>query len=105
MPIVPNPLAQPTVRAALQPIYDTEAILKGAITIARCGGGSRRFVSFSEGGALKTRWFGSHRRAKRFARHLIYCRRVGDGPTWGPPVDVRHDDVTSRDPQRWRRAR
>lgn len=33
--------------------------------------------------------FGSRRRAKRFVRHLRRCRRVGDGPTWGVPIDAR----------------
>lgn len=49
--------------------------------------------------SVKLVHFGSHRRAKRFVRHLRRCRRVGDGPTWGAPVDVR---VSAEQP-RWRR--
>jgi len=61
--------------------------------------GSGCSVVYVENGVRKTRRFGSRRRAKRFSRHLARCRRVGDGPTWGAPVDVR---VSAEQP-RWRR--
>lgn len=54
-------------------------------------------VRYFEGGTTKARRFGSRCRAKRFVRHLLRCRRVGDGPAWGAPVDAR---VSAEQP-RW----